>query len=49
MFIIANDRKITQKKPRSVPNPDYIKTAVFCRNEKVQVVQRLLFTTMLNK
>ena len=39
---IANDSQITQKSQRPVPNPDDIKTAVFCRNEKVKIVQRLL-------
>ena len=47
--IIVNDLKITQKKQRPGPNPDDIKTAVFCRNEKVQIVLRLLCTKMLNK
>ena len=46
---IANDREITREKQRPVPNPDDIKTAVFCRNEKVQIVQRLLCSEMLNK
>ena len=45
----ANDREITQKKQRPGPNPDDIKTAVFCRNEKEQIVERLLCTTMLNE
>ena len=46
---IANDREITQKKQRSSPNLDDIKTAFFCRNEKVQIVQRLVCITTLNK
>ena len=45
------DCEITQKKKkqRPSPNPDDIKTTIFCRNEKVKIVQRSLFTTMLNK
>ena len=46
---IANDREIIQKKQRSGPNFDDIKTAIFRRNEKVKIVQGLLSTTMLNK
>ena len=38
VIVIAKDRE-----------NDDIKTAVFCRNEKVQIVQRLLWTKMLNK
>ena len=34
-IVIANDLEITQKKQRPGPNPDDIKTAVFCRNHKV--------------
>ena len=49
LIAIANDRGITQKKQRPGPNPDDTKTAVFCRSEKVQIAQRLLCTTMLNK
>ena len=49
LIATANDRKITQKKSRPGLNPDDIKIAVFCRNEKVQIAERLLFTTMLNK
>ena len=45
----SNDREITQKKQRPDPNPNDIKTTVFCRNEKVQIVERLLRTTMLSK
>ena len=39
----------TQKKQRPGSNPDDIKTAVFCRNEKVRIVKRFVFTTTLNK
>ena len=35
--------------PPPGPNPDHIKTAVFCRNEKLQIVQELLCTTILDK
>ena len=45
---MVNDCEITQKKQRLGPNSD-IKTAVFCRNEKEQIVQRLFCTTMLNE
>ena len=31
---IANDREITQKKQRPDPNPNDIKTAVFCETKK---------------
>ena len=52
-FLIAqaNVHKITQKKQRPGPNPDDIgiKTAIFCRSEKVQFGQRLVCTTTLNK
>ena len=30
LIAIANDRKIIQKKQRPDPNPDDIKTAIFC-------------------
>ena len=46
---IDNDREITQKKQRPGPNPNDIKTAIFCRIEEVQIVQRLLCSTRLNK
>ena len=47
---MANDREITQKKQKLGLNHDDIKMAVFCRNEKVQIIQRLvLCTTRFNE
>ena len=37
------------RKKRSGPKPDDLKTAIFCRNEKEQIIQTLLCTTTLNK
>ena len=49
LIAIANDREITKKKQKPDPNPNDIKTAIFYRNEKIQIVQRLLCNTMLSK
>ena len=46
---MANDREITQKKERPGLNPDDIKTAIFCLNEKIQIVHILFCTTMFDK
>ena len=48
-IVIPNDREITQKKQKPSPNAEDIKTAVFYRNEKVKIAQRLGCTPMLNK